>query len=153
MELNDVFALLTTCIVGLTLTIICIVLLCGKGAMLIAGFNTMPEKERKKYDAKALCRFVGGMLLPVGLTVPAFFLGGYYGLPWLIYSVVGLDVFLLVFMLIYANTGNRFKKMPSEENSAEHPELRLSDGAADAKDEEAEDNNVTHDDVNLPDDK
>ncbi len=48
-----------------------IFLILGKGAWLIAGFNTMSAEERKKYDRKKLARAVGIMLLLVtAATVP-----------------------------------------------------------------------------------
>ena len=31
----------------------------GKGAFLIAGYNTASAAERARYDEKALCRFMG----------------------------------------------------------------------------------------------
>ena len=76
----------------------------------------MPKKEREKYDTVALCRFLGGILLPIALTVPAFFLGGYFKIDWLNYVVVGIDVGLILFAIVYANTKNRFRKkdIPSD---------------------------------------
>ena len=35
----------------------------GRGAGLIAGYNTMPPEERAKWDEKALCRFMGKLML------------------------------------------------------------------------------------------
>jgi hypothetical protein len=44
--------------------VICgIILLCGKGSWLIAGYNTASEEEKKKYDVKKLCRSMGVMCL------------------------------------------------------------------------------------------
>ena len=34
----------------------------GKGAFLIAGYNTASQKEKAKYDEKALCRFMGKLM-------------------------------------------------------------------------------------------
>ena len=36
----------------------------GRGTFLIAGYNTMPKEEKEKYDAVALCKFMGKMMLP-----------------------------------------------------------------------------------------
>lgn len=68
------------------------------------GVQHNAEKEREKYDTVALCRFLGGILLPIALTVPAFFLGGYFKIDWLNYVVVGIDVGLILFAIVYANT-------------------------------------------------
>ncbi|MFV0394264.1 MAG: DUF3784 domain-containing protein [Coprobacillaceae bacterium] len=40
-------------------TLIAIVLLLGKGAFLIAGYNTLNPKEKKKYNEKKICRIMG----------------------------------------------------------------------------------------------
>ncbi len=34
----------------------------GKGAFLIAGYNTSSRAEKKKYDENALCRFMGKIM-------------------------------------------------------------------------------------------
>ena len=36
-------------------------LLNGKGAFLIAGYNTMSKKRKALYDEKAMCRFAGAL--------------------------------------------------------------------------------------------
>lgn len=35
------------------------VFISGRGAFLIAGFNTLPQEEQDKYDTVALCKFMG----------------------------------------------------------------------------------------------
>ena len=39
---------------------IAVLLLSGKGAWLIAGYNTSSPEEKQKYDEKRLCRVTGG---------------------------------------------------------------------------------------------
>ena len=34
----------------------------GRGAVLIAGYNTASKAEKEKYDEKALCRFMGKLM-------------------------------------------------------------------------------------------
>ena len=34
----------------------------GKGAFLIAGYNTASRSEKENYDEKALCRFMGKLM-------------------------------------------------------------------------------------------
>ena len=85
-------------------------LLTGRGAFLIAGYNTLPKAEREKFDARALCRFVGKILLGIGLLSPLLALGGLLDRIWpgLVYAAAVAG--LCVFAAIYANTGNRFRK-------------------------------------------
>lgn len=92
------------------MAILGIVFLCGKGAMLIAGYNTASPEERAGMDEKLLCRFMGKFCFAMA--------GG-----WLIAAVgvllkqqslhiggIALLCVVIIAGLIYANTGNRFKK-------------------------------------------
>ncbi|RAI82915.1 DUF3784 domain-containing protein [Macrococcoides goetzii] len=40
-----------------------IYMLTGRGGFLVAGYNTMPEAEKAKYNEKRLCQFVGVLLI------------------------------------------------------------------------------------------
>ena len=97
-----------TGLLSAALIIMSLVLISGRGAFLIAGFNTMSANEKAKYDAGAMCKFIGKVLLPIGILTPFIMfksISGWY--PWVYFAVVtGLSIFAAV----YANTGNRFKK-------------------------------------------
>ena len=49
--------------------VISIVLLSGRGANLIAGYNTASEKEKKNYNTKKLCRVVGAGMLVIAILI------------------------------------------------------------------------------------
>ena len=85
-------------------------LLQGKGAMLIAGYNTMPEEEKEKYDEVALCKATGKLVLGLTFTIALISLGDLLQMDGLILAGVVLMVIMIVFGLIYMNTGDRFKK-------------------------------------------
>ncbi len=94
----------------LLFVILGIILLAGRGARLIAGYNTMSKEERERYDERALCRFMGRLMLFCAacmLVMGADEVWPGQGL-WLI------AVFLLFFgavgAVVYANTGGRFLK-------------------------------------------
>ena len=63
--------------------ILTITFLSGLGAWLIAGYNTANKKDQEKYDAKKLCRVMGGgmagitvliLIMAAGMNVlPAYF--------------------------------------------------------------------------------
>ncbi len=85
-------------------------LLTGRGAWLIAGYNTMPKKERERYDKRALCCFMGKLMF---FCAACLLLMGadevwpgrglwLAGTIWLVIGAVGA--------VIYANTGGRFLK-------------------------------------------
>jgi len=95
--------------IGGIMLILSIYLLTGRGSFLIAGYNTRPKSEKEKYDAPALCRFMGKIFLPISILVA---LVGIEALHVLWFWIAAGVVFggLLVFAFVYANTGNRFKK-------------------------------------------
>ncbi|HIX96697.1 MAG TPA: DUF3784 domain-containing protein [Candidatus Alistipes avistercoris] len=91
----------------------------GRGARLIAGYNTMPKEERARYDEKALCRFMGKLMFYCAVCMllmgadkihPHQGFGG-AGMIWLAIGAVAA--------VIYANTGNRFLKKPPQRRDPE----------------------------------
>lgn len=82
----------------------------GKGAFLIAGYNTSSKNEKAKYDEKALCRFMGKSMFALALGIFLWGLSEWLARPFLF--TIGLIIFFgtIVFMVVYANTKNRFKK-------------------------------------------
>jgi hypothetical protein len=82
----------------------------GRGASLIAGYNSMSSDEQAEYDRIALCKFIGKVFLAVGLSLPILPIGQVLGFSWLITAWGVLFFGLVLFVLIYVNTGNRFRK-------------------------------------------
>jgi len=82
----------------------------GKGSFLIAGYNTMKKERRQQYDVQALCRFMGRMMFALAFCMALWLLGDLWGREWLITLGIILFVGVILFMLVYVNTGNRFKK-------------------------------------------
>lgn len=97
----------------LTFLIMGILLLMGKGSWLIAGYNTMSEKEKKKYDEKKMCKAVGAFNLLVAflLSVLLYLIckiengkmpdGDLTRLVWIGLTIIIISVIALV---IYLNT-------------------------------------------------
>lgn len=94
----------------LFLALLSIPFLLGKGAFLIAGYNTMTPEEKEKVDAPALCRFVGKLLLCLASAVLLWLLRDLLSQGWLMTMGICLFVAAVVFALVYANTGRRFEK-------------------------------------------
>lgn len=88
-----------------------IVLLNGKGSFLIAGFNTLPKKEKEKYDIVALCKFMGKAMFALSFSMVFWILSDALNITWLFILGFVLFIGIVVFILIYLNTGNRFKKI------------------------------------------
>lgn len=87
-----------------------IIFINGKGSSLIAGFNTMSPEEKENYDTVALCKFMGKMMFVLSFCMLFWLLSEVYASDWLFTVGIVLFIGVVVFMLIYANTGNRFKK-------------------------------------------
>lgn len=83
---------------------------CGKGAWLIAGYNTAPKREKEKYDQKALCRGTGRLMFLLAacwLVVASSEIFHAQALLW-----IGPALFMLAVIggVVYMNTGKRYQK-------------------------------------------
>ena len=96
-------------VIGLFL-VMALFLLKGRGSFLIAGFNTLSEEEKAKYDRSALCRFVGWLLIVFSFVMVLFPLGMHFEIYWLTYCGSALIFVVVIFVVVYANTGRRFHK-------------------------------------------
>lgn len=99
--------IVTLCALAIPFVIIGLFLWMGKGSWLIAGYNTSGKEEKAQYDEKALCRFVAKLMIVVALfmVILAFTENTFI--------ILALTLFFIIFIfgaVIYANTGNRFKK-------------------------------------------
>ena len=103
--------------IGLLL-VISIPLLCGKGAFMIAGFNTMSREEKAKYNEKALARFVGRMIIATAFCMAFVPIGWSLEIGWLGYCGIILMIVIPIGGVIYANTGGRFRGKNGSEFSA-----------------------------------
>lgn len=82
----------------------------GKGASLLSGYNTMSIEKKRRINERALLKFMAKIMFAL-----SFCLGLFAMSEWLeedTYFIVGLTLFIVivVFTLVYANTGKRFKK-------------------------------------------
>ena len=91
-----------------------IVLLRGRGANLISGYNMLSANVRANYDERALCRFVGRLLIAICACMAVVWAGTHFGVSWVIWLGVALMVALPIAGAVYANTGNRFMKSGAE---------------------------------------
>lgn len=82
----------------------------GKGAFLIAGYNTMSKAKKARYDKAALCRFMGKLMFAMALCWVPVALGTLLEWEWL--YLAGIAAYLIVVAggVIWANTGRRFQK-------------------------------------------
>jgi len=104
-------------IVIIPIVVMAILLLNGKGAFLIAGYNTARKEEKSKYNEKVLCRFVGWLLIGVAFCLLLFPVGFYFEMAWLTVCAIALITLITVGAVVYINTGNHFRENVSSEVS------------------------------------
>ena len=97
-------------IVAALFVLLGVMFLRGKGASLIAGYNTASPKEKAATDEKKLCRYMGRLMFALAGCFVITAIGDFIGsmaLFWL-----GLAAFLATAIVgaILANTGDRFRK-------------------------------------------
>ena len=80
----------------------------GKGAFLIAGYNTMPESEKKKINEIEMCKFMSKIMYGICLSLLLFALSELLVLQILFIIGFVLCIGLVVFAVVYSSTGNRF---------------------------------------------
>lgn len=86
-----------------------LVLLQGKGAILIAGYNTLSAEEKAKYDEAALCRATSRLLLGITFSMALIFIGEFFQQSWLLISGIILMIVIVIGGLIHMNTGHRYR--------------------------------------------
>ena len=90
------------------LIIIALILLTGKASFLIMGYNTMSKEKKEKFDAKGLSRFIGMIVLPIGVMLAFVSIESIRS--WYVWVFVAITLALVIFATIYLNTGNRYRK-------------------------------------------
>ena len=87
-----------------------VIFLNGKGAFLIAGYNTTSKAGKQKTDEKKLCSFMGKMMFILAGCWLVIASSEIFKAMWLLW--VGLCLFFVVCVgaVIYMNSGNRFKR-------------------------------------------
>ncbi|WP_205439399.1 DUF3784 domain-containing protein [Halobacillus ihumii] len=86
----------------------------GKGAYLLTGYNTMSDHEKAQYDEVALCKFMGKVMYGICFSILLWALSGIFEIQILFIIGLVLCISLIVFALVYSNTGNRFKNIEGE---------------------------------------
>ena len=101
-------------LVHLALALFLVILGClikyGKVAWLISGYNTSSKETKAQYDVEALCRGVGHFLFALAGTMIIPAAGGFFNAEWAILAGWILFTLASIAFVIYANTGNRYRK-------------------------------------------
>jgi len=82
----------------------------GKGAWMIAGYNTASKETRASYDVKALLQFMSKFMFVLAGTWLVVSFGALYQNDGVIKAGLVLFIVVILAALVYMNTGERFKK-------------------------------------------
>lgn len=107
---DELVAAVISAMVGVLFIILGIVFSLGKGANLIAGYNTEPKWKKDQYDKRALCRFMGKFMFALAGCWSIYVIGLLCVNEKLIMFGMVLFFIVIIVGIIYANTGNRFRK-------------------------------------------
>ena len=92
------------------LLILGVIFLKGKGAFLIAGYNTASKAEKEKIDEKKLCRYMGRLMFALAGCFFIIMLSSIFDKIRLLWLGLGLVFIVSIGGIIYINTGDRVKK-------------------------------------------
>lgn len=97
-------------VILIPMLVFAIVLSRGKGASLLAGYNTMSESKKETYDEVALCKFMGKIMYGISFSLLLIAFSEISGYSFLFIVGFVILVFFIIFAGVYTNTKNRFKK-------------------------------------------
>lgn len=90
-------------IAALLFLVLGIVFACGKGTFLIAGYNTLQEEKKARYDARRILKSMSRMMFSCVGCMAVGILGSIVDAPWLVVLGIVLTVLVIVFFLIRIN--------------------------------------------------
>ena len=105
-----IIAFVILLLVALISTILGIVFFKGKGAGLIAGYNTASPAKKAEYDVKSLCRFVGILMFIMAVCFIVSAIGALFENDYVLEAGIFAFIISMIVGVIYANTGRRFKR-------------------------------------------
>ena len=82
----------------------------GKGAWMIAGYNTASKETRAGYDVEALLQFMSKFMFVLAGCWVVISFGVLYQNDRAVQAGLVLFIVIILAALIYMNTGGRFKK-------------------------------------------
>lgn len=87
-----------------------LILLSGRGSILIAGYNTMSKEDQEQYDEKKLCRITGTGMLIITLLTAIMEVFGEKIPDWFCIVYATLVVLIAVGIMILSNTICKIKE-------------------------------------------
>ena len=110
MEQRGVKMLVINIVVVVLFLVLGILFAKGKGLRLVAGYNTMSEKEKENVNPKVLCKYMARLMFLLAACWCVLSVGMEIEKMWLFWVGFGLFLAVAMIFVIYMNTGNRLKK-------------------------------------------
>ena len=82
----------------------------GKGAVMLAGYNTMPKEEKAKYNERALLKFAGIMMFPMNAFLSGMIFCMAFGHNWIALGLGAAFMATVLFMVFWVNFSDKFKR-------------------------------------------
>ncbi len=86
------------------------VLCTGRGALLIAGYNTMSGDEKAKWDERRLCRSTGKMMIGSGIWVFCLVLLSFFDITWFVLATIPVFLLSVIAWVVYINKSPKFRR-------------------------------------------
>lgn len=87
----------------------------GKGAILIAGYNTMPDEEKAQYDEMAITKFMGKMMFALSFSMGFWVIAELVERQWIFYIGMALFIAIMLYTLMFVNMSARFKRQGKDD--------------------------------------
>lgn len=91
-----------------TLTLLAVLLVCGRAKRIAAAFNSMPKDKKNTVDEQALGRFLGKCLFAGTGCLLLLFLGAWYTQIWLMITGILAVVAVVGVAFLYSAADGRF---------------------------------------------
>lgn len=90
--------------------VLTIVLLTGRGSFLVAGYNTLSEKEKEGFDKKKVSRQAGWLLLIIDIPIITLNILDYLNKMKDIYAIITLIYIILAVVIYMLISSKKVKK-------------------------------------------
>lgn len=108
---GNMIANTVTIVIALCFIIVAVLMIKGKGAAVVKAFISLNKNAaEKRYDVKKLTRFIGYVLLVIGILTPLNAVGGMYNIRLLTDGYVFAVIAIVVAAAAYCTVSSRFRK-------------------------------------------
>lgn len=83
----------------------------GKGAFLIAGYNTASKEEKQQFDEKKLCKYMAKLAFANAffliVILPIIYVSIHFSLIWILYIYIGVYIAMNIYAAIHSTSLNK----------------------------------------------